>query len=143
MQRVSTRPDGGDGEGYGEASGVYCNVQQLIPEDRVCLLLRDLFGATSLCAASVTNWTRGAANTMGGVVEHILARLTEGDVRHLDETGLRVADKLHSICDSAFTHYRINIKRGAVPTFLTGGTIVHDHWKPYYAHPTFPKWPVA
>jgi DNA replication protein DnaC len=91
---VSTRPDGGDGEGYGEASGVYCNVQQLIPEDRVCLLLRDLFGATSLCAASVTNWTRGTANKMGGVVEHILARLTEGGVRHLDETGLRVAGKM-------------------------------------------------
>lgn len=119
------------------AAAVYCNVQQLIPEDRVCQLLRDLFGATSLCAASVTNWTRGAANKMGLVVEHILARLTEGGVRHLDETGLRVAGKLHwlhAICDTAFTHYRIDAKRGAVPTFLTGGTIVHDHWKPYYAH---------
>jgi transposase len=119
------------------ATAVYCNVQQLIPEDRVCQLLRDLFGATSLCAASVTNWTRSAANKMGVVVEHILARLTEGGVRHLDETGLRVAGKLHwlhSICDTAFTHYRISAKRGAVPTFLTGGTIVHDHWKPYYAH---------
>lgn len=119
------------------AAAVYCNVQQLIPEDRVCQLLRDLFGATSLCAASVTNWTRGAANKMGLVVEHILARLTEGGVRHLDETGLRVAGKLHwlhAICDSAFTHYRIDAKRGAVPTFLTGGTIVHDHWKSYYAH---------
>lgn len=119
------------------AAAVYCNVQQLIPEDRVCQLLRDLFGATSLCAASVTNWTRGAANKMGLVVEHILARLTEGGVRHLDETGLRVAGKLHwlhAVCDSAFTHYRIDAKRGAVPTFLTGGTIVHDHWKPYYAH---------
>ena len=117
------------------AAAVYCNVQQQIPEDRVCLLLRDLFGATSLCAASVTNWTRGTANKMGGVVEHILARLTEGGVRHLDETGLRVAGKLHwlhSICDPAFTHYRISAKRGAVPTFLNGGTIVHDHWKPYY-----------
>jgi transposase len=119
------------------AAAVYCNVQQLIPEDRVCQLLRNLFGATSLCAASVTNWTRGAANKMGLVVEHILARLTEGGVRHLDETGLRVAGKLHwlhAVCDSAFTHYRIDAKRGAVPTFLTGGTIVHDHWKPYYAH---------
>jgi transposase len=119
------------------AAAVYCNVQQLIPEDRVCQLLRDLFGATSLCAASVTNWTRGAANKMGLVVEHILARLTKGGVRHLDETGLRVAGKLHwlhAICDSAFTHYRIDAKRGAVPTFLTGGTIVHDHWKSYYAH---------
>ena len=74
---------------------------------------------------------------MGLVVEHILARLTEGGVRHLDETGLRVAGKLHwlhAICDTAFTHYRIDAKRGAVPTFLTGGTIVHDHWKSYYAH---------
>lgn len=119
------------------AAAVYCNVQQLIPEDRVCQLLRDLFGATRLCAASVTNWTRGAANKMGLVVEHILTRLTEGGVRHLDETGLRVAGKLHwlhAICDTAFTHYRIDAKRGAVPTFLTGGTIVHDHWKSYYAH---------
>ena len=77
------------------AAAVYCNVQQLIPEDRVCQLLRDLFGATSLCAASVTNWVNGAARTLGGVVEYILAQLTEGGVRHLDETGLRVAGKLH------------------------------------------------
>jgi transposase len=119
------------------AAAVYCNVQQLIPEDRVCQLLRDLFGATSLCAASVTNWVNGAARTLGAVVEHILARLTEGGVRHLDETGLRVAGKLHwlhSISDSSFTHYSISAKRGAVPSFLTGGTIVHDHWKSYYAH---------
>ncbi|MEQ8376530.1 MAG: IS66 family transposase [Roseibium aggregatum] len=119
------------------AAAVYCNVQQLIPEDRVCQLLRDLFGATSLCAASVTNWVNGTARRLDGVVEHIIARLTEGGVRHLDETGLRVAGKLHwlhTICDGAFTHYRISPKRGAVPTFLSGGTIVHDHWKSYYAH---------
>ena len=106
------------------AAAVYCNVQQLIPEDRVCQLLCDLFGATSLCAASVTNWVNGTARSLGDVVEHILARLTEGGVRHLDETGLRVAGKLHwlhSISDLAFTHYRISAKRGAVPSFLTGG----------------------
>ena len=138
---TATFPDGVNAHvQYGKrirAAAVYCNVQQLIPEDRVCQLLRDLFGATSLCAASVTNWVNGAARTLGGVVEHILARLTEGGVRHLDETGLRVAGKLHwlhSISDSAFTHYRISAKRGAVPSFLTGGTIVHDHWKSYYAH---------
>jgi hypothetical protein len=72
------------------AAAIYCNVQQLIPEDRVCQLLRDLFGAGSLCAASVTNWVNGAARTLGGVIEHILARLTDGGVRHLDETGFRV-----------------------------------------------------
>lgn len=119
------------------AAAVYCNVQQLIPEDRVCQLLRDLFGATSLCAASVTNWVNGTAQRLGVVVEHIRDTLTQDGVRHLDETGLRVAGKLHwlhTICDGAFTHYRISPKRGDVPTFLNGGTIVHDHWKPYYAH---------
>jgi len=119
------------------AAAIYCNVQQLVPEDRVCQLLRDLFGAVSLCAASVTNWVNGAARTLGGVVEHILARLTEGGVRHLDETGLRVAGKLHwlhSVSNSTFTHYRLSARRGDIPTFLNGGTIVHDHFKSYFAH---------
>jgi transposase len=61
----------------------------------------------------------GAARTLSGVVEYILAQLTEGGVRHLDETGLRVAGKLHwlhSISDSVFTHYRISAKCGAVWT---------------------------
>jgi transposase len=119
------------------AAAIYCNVQQLIPEDRVCQLLRDLFGAASLCAASVTNWVNGAARALGGVVEHIRGRLTDGGVRHLDETGLRVAGKLHwlhSVSNLAFTHYRLSAKRGDVPIFLSGGTIVHDHFKPYYAH---------
>ena len=118
------------------AAAVYCNVQQLIPEDRVCQLLRDLYGAVSLCAASVTNWVNGAAQTLGGVVEHILARLTDGGVRHLDETGFRVAGKLHwlhSVSNLAFTHYRLSARRGDIPTFLSGGTVVHDHFKPYYA----------
>jgi transposase len=118
------------------AAAIYCNVQQLIPEDRVCLLLRDLFGAASLCAASVTTWVNAAARTLGGVVEHIRARLAEGGVRHLDETGLRVAGKLHwlhSVSNRAFTHYRLSARRGDVPTFLNGGTVVHDHFKPYYA----------
>ena len=119
------------------AAAIYCNVQQLIPEDRVRQLLRDLFGAASLCAASVTNWVNSAARTLGGVVEHILARLTDGGVRHLDETGLRVAGKLHwlhSVSSLVFTHYRVSAKRGDIPIFLSGGTIVHDHFKPYYAH---------
>ena len=81
---TATFPDGVNAHvQYGKrirAAAVYCIVQQLIPEDRVCQLLRDLFGATSLCAASVTNWVNGAARTLGGVVEHILARLTEGGV---------------------------------------------------------------
>ena len=83
------------------AAAVHCNVQQLIPEDRVYQHLRHLFGATNLYAASVTNWVKGAVRTLAGVVEHILARLTEGGVQHLDETGLRFASKLHWLHSSA------------------------------------------
>jgi transposase len=119
------------------AAAIYYNAQQLIPEERVCQILGDLHGAVSLCAASVTNWVNAAALTLGEVVEHILACLTHGGVRHLDETGFRVAGKLHwlhSVSNQAFTHYRVSARRGDVPTFLEGGTIVHDHFKSYYAH---------
>ena len=45
------------------AAAVYLNVQQLIPEDRVCEVMADLFAATRLCPASLVSWTarrRGA-----------------------------------------------------------------------------------
>ena len=116
---------------------VYYNVGQLIPEDRVAQMMRDLHGAVSLCSASVVNWVKAQAETIEAVIAHILSRLTTGGVRHLDETGLRVAGKLHwlhSVSSAAFTHYRVSPTRGDVPAFLEGGTIVHDHFKPYYAH---------
>jgi transposase len=118
-------------------TAVYYNAGQLIPEDRVVQIMRDLHGAVSLCSASVVNWVNAKAEAMDAVVAHILSRLTVGGVRHLDETGLRVAGKLHwlhSVSNAAFTHYRVSETRGDVPTFLEGGTIVHDHFKPYYAH---------
>jgi transposase len=118
-------------------TAVYYNVAQLLPEDRVAQMMRDLHGAVSLCSASVVNWVNAQAEAVGVVGAHILSRLTVGGVRHLDETGLRVAGKLHwlhSVSDAAFTHYRVSQTRGDVPTFLEGGTIVHDHFKSYYAH---------
>ena len=116
---------------------VYYNVGQLIPEDRVAQMMRDLHGAVSLCSASVVNWVNARAEAIDAVIAHILSRLTTGGVRHLDETGLRVAGKLHwlhSVSNVAFTHYRVSETRGDLPTFLEGGTIVHDHFKSYYAH---------
>jgi transposase len=76
-------------------TAVYYNAGQLIPEDRVVQIMRDLHGAASLCSASVVNWVNAKAEAMDAVVAHILSRLTVGGVRHLDETGLRVAGKLH------------------------------------------------
>ena len=56
-------------------------------------------------------------------------------VRHLDETGFRIAGKtqwLHTVSSQSLTVYRVSEKRGAVPEDLQGGVVVHDHFKPYY-----------
>jgi transposase len=118
------------------ATAVYLNVQQLIPEDRVCEVMADLFAAGSLCPASVVAWTANAAEARAPVIEHIAARVVAAKVRHLDETGFRIGGKtrwLHSASTTVYTHYRIGETRGDVPRTMADGIIVHDHFKPYYA----------
>jgi len=124
---------------YGErikAAAIYLNVQQLIPEDRAAEALSDLFGAPLLCPASLTAWVRQKARDLERVHAGIGARLAEAKVRHLDETGLRVAGKLHwlhTTSSEAFTFYRAEDKRGAIPFDLKGGVIVHDGFVSYGA----------
>ena len=36
---------------------------------------------------------------------------------------------------AGLTHYRVSAKRGAVPSNLAGGIVVHDHFRPYYSLP--------
>jgi transposase len=124
---------------YGErikAAAIYLNVRQLIPEDRPAEALSDLFGAPLLCPASLTGWVRKKARDLQRIHAGIGARLAEAKVRHLDETGLRVAGKLHwlhTTSSKAFTFYRAEEKRGAIPSDLKGGVVVHDGFAPYGA----------
>lgn len=117
------------------ATAVYLNVQQLIPENRVCETMSDLFAAASLCPASVVAWTAKAAEAQAPVVAYIAARVVAAKVRHLDETGFRIGGKtrwLHSTSTAVYTLYRIGETRGDVPRTMADGVIVHDHFKPYY-----------
>ena len=117
------------------AAAIYLNVQQLIPEDRVCGAMADLFAATSLCPASVVAWTVKAADAQAPVVMQIAARIVAAKVRHLDEAGFRIGGKtrwLHSASTAVYTHYRVGETRGDVPKTIADGIIVHDHFKPYY-----------
>jgi transposase len=123
---------------YGErirAAAIYLNVQQLIPEDRVAQTMNDLFDAPHLCSASLTAWVEDKAAALAGVAAQIGVLAAQAPVRHLDETGFRVAGKgqwLHTVATEALTFYRVTEQRGAVPKDLTGGVVVHDHFKPYY-----------
>lgn len=122
---------------YGErikSAAIYLNVQQLIPEDRVAQALSDLFGAPSICPASVVAWVGKKAEALTQVYEAIGRRVAEAKVRHLDETGYRIAGKLHWLHTTSsltFTFYRAGEKRGDIPKYLCEGVVVHDHFKPY------------
>jgi transposase len=123
---------------YGErirAAAIYLNVQQLIPEDRVAQTMNDLFGAPCLCPASLTAWVEDKAAALAAAAAHIGALAAQAPVRHLDETGFRVAGKgqwLHTVSTQALTFYRVTEQRGDVPKEMKGGVAVHDHFKPYY-----------
>jgi transposase len=121
-----------------KAAAIYLNAQQLIPEDRVAEVMGDLFGAGLLCPASAASWSAAKAEELQPFVHHIAARVDRAAVRHLDETGFRVGGKtqwLHTASTLTLTHYSVSEKRGAIPTTLVGGVIVHDHFKPYYTLP--------
>src|SRR5208337_5025284 len=121
---------------YGErvkAAAIYLNIQQLIPEDRTAQALSDLFGAPLICPASIVAWVGKKAQELRQVYEHIGERVAETKVRHLDETGFRIAGSLqwlHTTSSLAFTFYRADEKRGAIPENLQGGVVVHDHFLP-------------
>src|SRR5258707_171330 len=122
---------------YGErmrAAAIYLNVQQLLPEDRTAQALSDLFDAPLICPASIVAWVGKKAQALRQVYQHIGVRVAEAKVRHLDETGFRIAGKLqwlHTTSSLAFTFYRAGEKRGAIPEDLHGGVVVHDHFLPY------------
>jgi transposase len=121
-----------------KATAIYLNVQQLIPEDRVAQAMNDLFGAGLLCPASLMAWVERRAGQLAPVADRIAALVAGAPVRHLDETGFRIAGKgqwLHTASTEALTSYRMSAKRGALPKGFKGGVIVHDHFKPYYALP--------
>jgi transposase len=122
---------------YGErltAAAIYLNVQQLLPEDRTAQTLCDLVGAPRLCPASVSAWVQKKARDLERVYRRIGARVAEAKVRHVDETGFRIAGKLqwlHTTSSQTLTFYRAGEKRGAIPQDLRGGVVVHDHFLPY------------
>ena len=120
--------------------GVYLFHGQFLSKSRTVQALSDLFGVV-VAAATLVGWTtRIAAQVTGRTLAVIRDRITNAPVVHFDETGLRVATKLHWM-HSASTptdvlltvHRRRGTKgmdaAGILPTFT--GTAVHDAWAPY------------
>jgi transposase len=120
--------------------GVYLFHGQFLSKSRTVAALSDLFGVV-IAAATLVAWTtRIAGQVTGKALAVIRNRIVHAPVVHFDETGLRVAGRLHWM-HSASTptdvlltvHHRRGVKgmdaAGVLPAFT--GTAVHDAWAPY------------
>jgi transposase len=111
---------------------VYLQAWQLISEDRLAELLGDVFGV-ELATSTIAAMGQRKAQALAGLAEHIEQQVKQAAVKHLDETGYRIAGVLqwlHVASTWLLTCYRTSGKRGAM---LAGGRgiIVHDFWRPY------------
>jgi transposase len=112
---------------------VYYQNQHFIPEDRLQQLFIELYGL-SLATATLASYNAAAFEGLSGFEEETLSMAKKAAVKHLDETGFRVAGKtqwLHTLSTRTLTYYHVSPKRKSLLDGLCG-IVVHDHWRPYY-----------
>jgi transposase len=121
---------------------IYLYVGQFLSKERTAKALAELFGIPISGGTVAAMTARAAAElgTKGGFAEQVRGRLTEAQVAHFDETGMRVQNKLrwvHSASTGKYVLITVHDKRGVeamnaagvLPAFT--GVAVHDGWAPY------------
>ena len=124
---------------HAAAIAVYLVLGQHLPVARTAALLAELFG-TPMSVGTVAAWTSRAAAGLEPFTAAAVAGLAGAELVHVDETGLRVAGRLHwlHVASSArFTALFCHAKRGkeaidaagVLPSFA--GIAVHDAFTSY------------
>ena len=112
---------------------IYLLHYQFLPENRLVILMADLFGV-KVAAATIARMSRTYAERLQGFGETVRDLVAGALVKHMDETGFRIGGKtqwLHVASTTLLTFYRVCAKRGSLLANVAG-IVVHDHWKPYY-----------
>lgn len=121
---------------YGErvaALVVYLQAWHFLPEDRLAELVADVF-SLPVAPATIATMGQRKAQELAEVAAHIEEQVKQAGVKHVDETGYRIAGVLqwlHVASTGLLTCYRTSRKRGALWVGLCG-IIVHDFWRPYF-----------
>jgi transposase len=119
---------------------VYLNQYQLLPYERTCQLVEDLFSHT-LSQGTLYNWNRECYDNLESTEEQIRQGILASSVAHFDETGIRQQGKLHWLHTASterLTYYGLHARRGTEAMNELGilphyqGRAVHDHWKSYF-----------
>ena len=122
------------------ALAVHLTHGQLLPLARSAQLISQLFGL-NLSPAIVLAWIDEASHRLRSAVEDIGQALITVPVAHADESGLRVAARLHwlhTVASDTLTWYGVHAKRGMAAIEEHGilrkriAILVHDCWMPYW-----------
>jgi transposase len=128
---------------HAAAIAVYLCLGQYLPIERTAGLLAEVFG-TPMSVGTVAAWTARAAGGLAPFSAAAVAALAEAELVHADETGLRVAGRLHWLhvaTSDRFTALFCHRRRGkegidaagVLPNFT--GILVHDAFAPYARYP--------
>ena len=120
-----------------KAMAVYFSEEHYVPEDRLQKVFQDLY-RTKIATATLVKFKNDLAEELCDLNNVLLKNIKEAKIKNLDETGFRIGGKthwLHVASNEEFTYYHQSPKRKSLIKGMKG-TIVHDHWKPYYQMPT-------
>jgi transposase len=122
------------------AAAVYLNQDQMLPQQRSAEVLGALCNLP-MSAATVQAATQRVQAQIEPTVQAIGQALLKAPVAGSDETGVRVAEKLHwlhVLCTATLVYMKRHTKRGKEAFDAIGllqhyrGVLVHDGWKPYW-----------
>jgi transposase len=123
---------------------VYLLVAQFGAQKRVAQTVSDVFGVPISQGSVAALTARAARRLEGDFLAAIRTALAAAQVVHFDETGFRVAGRLHWVHSASTGKYSllyVHRKRGrdaidaggVLPVFT--GIAVHDAWAPYDCYP--------
>jgi len=129
-----------------KAYSVLLNVHFKLPFKKIQLLFGDLFGYR-INESTVYSASEQCFEKLAGSEEIIKSKVTEYNVAHADETGLRVSGKLHWLHTATtllYTYLFVHEKRGGEAlksnkSILNNfsGWLVHDCWSSYFSFTGF------
>lgn len=120
---------------------IYLYVGQFLSKQRTAQALGELFGVPISPGTVAAASERAAGEVEGcGFLDLVRDQLAKAPVAHFDETGFRVAGKLHWVHSASTGKYSlitVHAKRGTAAMNAAGvlpaftGIAVHDAWAPY------------
>lgn len=122
------------------ALGVHLTQGQMLPYARAAQLIADIYGL-AISPGTLVAWVAEARTALQPTADDIAHQLSVARLVHADESGLRVAGKLHWLhiaANETLTWYGVHGKRGIAAIDEHGilakrtGVLVHDCWAPYW-----------